>query len=108
MSPFASTRVATPPHRTGPHFWSLPLATCTRPRRTLRRGECGLTRERMRLSPGLVVVQHGDAFRIEPRVPIAPLQAKVIHIVVDGLVAVAEDRLVGADLVVASPDGTCS
>src|SRR5271166_5800361 len=64
----------------------------------------GIRLLRMRLRPSLVLVQHGNALRVVPRVSVASLQAQVVHIVVDGLIAIAKNRFVSPDLVVARPD----
>ena len=59
----------------------------------------------MGLRPGFVICQQGDACGVVPGIAIAALAADFIYIVVNCFIAIAEDRFVGADLVVARPDG---
>src|ERR1039458_9500647 len=58
----------------------------------------------MRYAPFGIAIQRFPGTRVVPTVAIAPFRRKLIHIVVNALVAVAEDRTVRADFTKSRPN----
>jgi len=58
----------------------------------------------MLVKPADVVFQHALGRVFEPRIALAPFIGNFVHGVVDGLVPVAENRPVGAELIIARPE----
>ena len=62
------------------------------------------SRRSVRFGPGCVVVDGLLLASAVPGIAVAPLKRELIHVVVQRLVAVAEDRLLLGNTVVARPD----